>query len=139
MSRLELRAADGLHQRNEDNMEQMIGGKWLRCSTADLERTRTEPQPFFPGSPCRWFNVLHGPQRVPQWAGEGPGGHVCRGQGVKQDTANVLQRRLGKTELRDRWEQTPSERRGVRSRTEVTPAVTVQGPKDRGVRESDNR
>ena len=64
---------------------------------------------------------------------------MCRGQGVKQDTANVLQRRLGKTELRDRWEQTPSERRGVRSRTEVTPAVTVQGPKDRGVRESDNR
>ena len=46
---------------------------------------------------------------------------------MKQDTANVLQRRLGKTELRDRWEQTPSERRGVRSRTEVTPAVTVQG------------
>ena len=25
----------------------MIGGKWLRCSTADLERARTEPQPFF--------------------------------------------------------------------------------------------
>ena len=38
---------------------------------------------------------------------------MCRGQGVKQDTANVLQRKLGKTELRDRWEQTPSERRGA--------------------------